>query len=104
MKATLVSDGPVSWAILADSGFMGYSSGIYTNNCAEGMNHAVSAIGYGTNYVLALNSWGPGWGDGGRFKIAHCGVAAVTLFDFDITPNLPNPLVPGGEGGGGGGG
>lgn len=63
-----------------------YSSGIL-DNCQAGavINHAVLAIGYGKEdngdkYWLIQNSWGAGWGMGGRIKLLrtdgdkdHCG-------------------------------
>lgn len=58
---------------------MDYHSGVYSvNNCGttnQDVNHAVLATGYGEENGKAFwnvkNSWGPGWGAQGYFKIAR---------------------------------
>ena len=58
-------------------GFEDYISGVYTSkvckNTPDEVNHAVLAVGYGTenglDYWLVKNSWGADWGDNGYFKI-----------------------------------
>ncbi|XP_064122849.1 digestive cysteine proteinase 2-like [Macrobrachium nipponense] len=87
--ASAVHDqGPTSVAI--DAGhfsFQFYSSGVYYEpNCDPDMiNHAVLAVGYGTesgsDYWIIKNSWGTGWGMDGYMKLTrnggnHCGVAS----------------------------
>lgn len=59
--------------------FYHYRSGIYSSpmcppNCASGINHMVTIVGYGadsrnTSYWLVRNHWGTSWGDSGYFKI-----------------------------------
>eukprot|EP00435_Cladocopium_sp_Y103_P037064 s1597_g9.t1 len=71
--------GPIPAYLYADSGFMAYSSGIYTHGCASYANHAITVVGYGPDYWNCLNSWGPWWGDGGTFKVGLC-----VLTDFQI--------------------
>jgi C1A family cysteine protease len=73
LKAALVL-GPVSVAIEADQfAFQAYSGGIITSKCGTKLNHAVLAVGYGTEngieYFLVKNSWGASWGDKGYAKI-----------------------------------
>ena len=59
--------------------FFAYISGVYSSTaCAQGpmnVNHAVLAVGYGTDpdsgmdFWYVKNSWGASWGDKGFFKI-----------------------------------
>jgi len=58
---------PVSVAIQADQmAFQLYSSGVFTAECGDNLDHAVLAVGYGTldgvDYYKVKNSWGTGWG------------------------------------------
>ena len=65
---TLLVDSPVSALIYADSGFMAYSSGVYTGcpafgNAFASINHAVIIVGYDVNgNWIVKNSWGTSWG------------------------------------------
>jgi cathepsin L len=75
---TQLNTGPVSVLIDASSvAFGNYHSGVIGPNCNCGtsINHAVLAVGYGTengvDYYLVKNSWGAGWGDAGYVKIAR---------------------------------
>jgi len=61
---------PVAVAVCAGCNvFMQYKSGVITTGCCTAIDHAIVAIGYGTdatsglNYFLLRNSWGSGWGD-----------------------------------------
>merc|ERR1712072_18376 len=84
--------GPVSVAIDASpSSFRRYRSGVhYAPSCSSSrMNHAVLAVGYGSeggsDYFLVKNSWGYSWGDGGYIKMArnrgnNCGIASDAAF------------------------
>ena len=80
--------GPISVAIYASSqAFSYYKSGVYYDptGCANmQINHAVTAVGYGTmnalDYYIVRNSWGTWWGMDGyilmaRNKASHCGIA-----------------------------
>jgi len=58
--------------------------------CGTSLDHAVTAVGYGTesgkDYYLVRNSWGTSWGDKGYIKIAAvdglgiCGIQQVSVY------------------------
>merc|ERR1712004_424670 len=85
------SVGPVSVSLYASTqGFQFYSSGVYVaSSCPKTINHAVLAVGYGTDsyygpYWIIKNSWGTGWGDAGYIKMARggnqCGIASQACY------------------------
>lgn len=96
MKAALFQNGPVSIAFQVVDGFRDYLSGVYTSDtCKNGtgdVNHAVLAVGYGTEddkmYWIVKNSWGENWGDKGFFKIERgvnmCGVAMCNSYPENV--------------------
>ncbi len=54
--------------------FRFYKSGVFAGDCGTELDHAVTAIGYGTaasgaKYWLVKNSWGTSWGEGGYMKM-----------------------------------
>lgn len=71
-----IAKGPTSVTVEADKRvFQGYKSGILNSReCGTSLDHAITAIGYGTegdqSYYIVRNSWGPTWGDQGYIKIA----------------------------------
>jgi len=88
MKSALTQQ-PVSIAIEADQrSFQGYKSGVLTSGCGTKLDHAVLAVGYGTengnDYWLVKNSWGTSWGLSGYIKIGRndnqCGVLSQPLY------------------------
>jgi cathepsin H len=96
LKTALFEHGPVSIAFEVVNGFSAYASGVYSSdvclNTTGDVNHAVLAVGYGTenglDYWIVKNSWGADWGDKGFFKIARgvnmCGVAVCNSFPLDV--------------------
>ncbi|GKD29066.1 senescence-specific cysteine protease SAG39-like protein [Tanacetum coccineum] len=75
------------------SNFRFYSSGVFSGTCDTRLNHAVTAVGYGTTddgmkYWLVKNSWGADWGEEGYFKIQRdidakegmCGIAMMASY------------------------
>ena len=66
---------PTCVSVEADTDFQFYDSGILnTKNCGTDLDHAVTAVGYGTDngqdYFLVRNSWGTSWGEKGYIRIA----------------------------------
>jgi C1A family cysteine protease len=81
---TAVNSRPVSVAIEADqSAFQLYAGGVFSATCGRKLDHAVLAVGYGTDngvdYWKVKNSWGTGWGDHGYMRLKRgvdlCGIA-----------------------------
>lgn len=94
LKYYLATAGPVSIAFQVASDFRHYASGVYSSkvckNGAMDVNHAVLAVGYGTDprtnmpYWTIKNSWDYSWGHDGFFKMEAfknmCGVANCNSF------------------------
>jgi len=78
------------------NGFRDYKSGVYaTDFCQNGpqnVNHAVLAVGYGTengvDYWVIKNSWGAAWGDNGYFNMQRgvnmCGIQNCNSYPMDV--------------------
>ena len=60
-------------AVAIDGGsriFQTYKSGIITTSrCGSQLNHAVTIVGYGSNFWIVKNSWGTSWGELGYVRI-----------------------------------
>lgn len=91
LKSAIASVGPVSVAIDAGRpGFRSYHGGIfYDRRCSTRVNHAVLAVGYGSengqDYWLVKNSWGTRYGLGGYIKMARnrgnmCAIASYAAY------------------------
>jgi len=86
---------PNSVAIKADSMvFQTYKSGVITSEkCGTEIDHAVTAVGFGTedgqDYYLVQNSWAETWGDNGTVKIAATEGAGTC----GINQNVAYPYV-----------
>lgn len=81
----LVDHGPAVIAVGA-SAWTQYKTGVF-DGCVKDVvvDHAVVALGYGetrgVKYLLIQNSWGPGWGEGGKIRMlrhalseSYCGL------------------------------
>lgn len=89
--------GPTSVTIeSASTVFHAYTSGVISDaSCGTSLDHAVTAVGYGTDeetgldYYLIRNSWGSAWGDNGYVKLARngdgygiCGVQEISVWSM----------------------
>jgi plastocyanin len=79
MKEWISTGGPLEACFTVYDDFNSYTSGIYTHvtgNRAGG--HCVCCVGYNDTdkYWICKNSWGPGFGESGYFRIAYgeCGI------------------------------
>ena len=87
LKDAVYNFGPTSVCFEVVDDFDSYTDGVYSSttcgNTQSDVNHAVLAVGYGTengmDYWLVKNSWGTSWGMEGFFKIQRgvnmCGIA-----------------------------
>merc|ERR1739848_819508 len=64
-----LATGSLSVAFQVTNYFQQYRGGIIQDNTCTGRpNHAVTAVGYTSQFILVKNSWGKSWGDNGLFK------------------------------------
>jgi C1A family cysteine protease len=79
IKDWIASRGAVTGCFLVYDDFFAYRSGVYRHvSGALAGGHCVAIIGYddAQSCWICKNSWGPGWGDAGFFRIAYgeCGI------------------------------
>lgn len=96
LAESIYNHGPVSVAFEVVSDFRDYKTGVYSStlckNSTQDVNHAVLAVGYGTEngmpYWIIKNSWGTAWGDAGYFKIERgvnmCGIAVCNSYPYEV--------------------
>lgn len=87
-----INQGPVSVTVDAMGVFMSYSGGIINSSaCGTSLDHAIAAVGYGTEngveFYIVRNSWGASWGESGYVRIATrasgagiCGIQQVSVW------------------------
>lgn len=84
-EADLVSDlytyGPVAIAVRCSTNFYSYSSGVFNEDVAYSVDHAVVAIGYASNYFLVRNSWGTSWGVSGHIYLGR-GLSSYNTYAY----------------------
>jgi len=98
LRHAIFEHGPVSVCYQVISDFRDYTTGVYqSDSCGStthDVNHAVLAVGFGTengvDYWIVKNSWGAAWGDQGYFKIKRgvnmCAIAVCNSFPKDVVP------------------
>jgi len=79
IKEWISTRGPVTGCFIVYDDFRYYRSGVYRHVSGDKLGgHCVALIGYddAQSCWIAKNSWGPGWGDNGFFRIAYgeCGI------------------------------
>jgi len=90
MQQEIMTNGPLEVAFFVYSDFQTYQSGVYRRTkSSQGPlgGHAVRVLGWGTekdlDYWLVANSWSPGWGENGYFKIQRgtneCGIETIPV-------------------------
>jgi hypothetical protein len=93
MKQQLAENGPFVATMSVYGDFYFYRSGIYEHFSGQLVGfHAVTVVGYDDQegYWIAKNSWGPGWGEDGWFRIAYgqCGID-----DYVYVPIVERPVL-----------
>ncbi|KAG9335106.1 hypothetical protein JZ751_005669 [Albula glossodonta] len=77
LKNALIAVGPIAVSVNANlTTFKLYKSGIYSDpTCLKETNHAMLAVGYGTQcgakFWIVKNSWGTFWGEKGYIRMAR---------------------------------
>lgn len=109
-KEWLANTGPMVACMAVYRDFFSYTGGVYRHTSGDLAGyHAVCAVGYSEadQAWICKNSWGPGWGEGGWFRIGYgeCeidgqfpmyGVAAVVPGGGPgPEPEPPTPPTPG---------
>merc|ERR1711934_373695 len=98
LKSALASQ-PVSVTVNAGQ-LQLYANGVVTGSCSGQINHAVIAVGYGTDgrdYFKIRNSWGTSWGESGYIRLGQNGGSEGTacLFQYaPVTPKISSGPVP----------
>jgi C1A family cysteine protease len=93
MKAALAQQ-PLAVLVEADKmAFQTYQSGVLTSDaCGTQLDHAVLAVGYGTedgqDYWLVKNSWDTTWGDNGYIKLGMNDTTGVC--GVQMGPSFPS--------------
>jgi cathepsin L len=89
---SLLTLAPVGALIYANTGFMSYSSGIYTgcpssfSSSYSNINHAVVIIGYDSNgNYIVKNSWGTSWGTNGFGIVSSANDCALSAFVYSYS-------------------
>ncbi len=85
MKQWISTTGPLVGCIIVYDDFFQYKSGVYSHvSGGQAGGHCVSIVGYddALGCWICKNSWGPGWGDAGFFKIAYgqCNIEAWRVY------------------------
>ncbi|KAL6549185.1 Cysteine protease xcp2 [Orobanche hederae] len=80
---------PISVAIEASGkDFQFYEGGVFDGECGTDLDHGVTAVGYGIDYITVKNSWGIKWGEEGYIRMkaktgkpaGTCGINMMASF------------------------
>merc|ERR1711988_935770 len=104
LLGALQTEGPISIVVDATNVWQQYHGGIVTaSGCGRvaGTDHAVLAVGYGTDngqaYYRVKNSWGTSWGESGFIRLAYgqntCNCALCFSY-FPTVGSKPGPTPP----------
>lgn len=83
IKEHISTKGAVSACLIVYQDFFSYTTGVYRHvTGGQAGGHCVSLIGYDDTQRcwIGKNSWGPGWGEAGFFRIAY-GDSAIDTWD-----------------------
>ncbi|KAJ4717317.1 Cysteine proteinase [Melia azedarach] len=94
---TQLADQPISVSINASQkDFQFYKGGVFNaTDCDLGVNHAVTAIGYGTDkkegldYITVKTSWASGWGEDGYIRMKRSTGIPEGLCGINMYPSFP---------------
>jgi cathepsin L len=91
LMTAIATVGPIAISVAATE-WQFYDSGVYNGDCGAEINHAVVAVGYGTDaklgdYWLVRNSWSESWGEQGYMRIAREKSAAEVKCEIDYNPS-----------------
>ncbi|GAB2282646.1 hypothetical protein Dimus_017183 [Dionaea muscipula] len=89
-----VAHQPVSVAIEASGRALQlYDSGVFNGECGTALDHAVVAVGYGSEngagYWIVRNSWGADWGEEGYIRIERNTVSLTGRCGIAMQPSYP---------------
>ena len=97
---TAIAQQPVSVAIAANA-IQFYVKGVFSSKfCGTGLNHGVTAIGYGhdtssnKDYWLVRNSWGSTWGEGGYILMDRAIQPTNGICGICMDASYPNVSKP----------
>lgn len=98
LKAALYTYGPVVTTMDVYDDFFYYTSGVYSHTSGGyAGGHAVVIVGYSDSgqYFIVKNSWGPGWGEKGFFRIAYSQLNNAVYFgQYTIADEGYDPVNP----------
>lgn len=85
MKQWISTKGPLVGCLIVYDDFFSYRSGVYKHvSGGQAGGHCVSIVGYDdtAGCWICKNSWGPGWGEAGFFRIAYgqCNIETWRVF------------------------